>query len=203
MSRGAAEGVSRTAALLSFLRPGILHELGNALFTIRGHAEVGSSSEVAHQGVLRACQRAESALAILRDLGAATGAQDPVGLDELVRRLVSVARVPLRERGVRLDQQPVTGAASNPVDGATAVLAMTAALVALVERLPVGFDGELRFEVAADHGRPVVSLVLAAAAGCLPFPLDLRAAAGDVCAVVRDGCVQVECEPGLRLRFDA
>jgi hypothetical protein len=128
---------------LWFLAPGLVHQLGNTLFAVQGHAQVATATVDAAPALLAAVDRGSDVLLCVRAL--LGDAVEPVSLARLLSALGDLLRVPLREAGVRLELavaatadimvlpasllQPVTGlvrhllAASGGTAGAVAVTA--------------------------------------------------------------------------------
>jgi hypothetical protein len=190
------------AALLSFVLPGVQHELGNALFAIRGHAETlgGASMQAARTHVLRGCERAEAVLAVLRVIGAAPGEEPPVGAGVLLQRLAAIARVPLRDRGLLLDVSQSSTQTPVLVDGAIGAAAVLGVFEQLGRCVPLGFSGALRVDLARQsHDGARIVARIAPDPAQLPFPLDLERAVQSVHGAVGDYGVALRVEPPASL----
>ena len=116
--------MSSAAESLWFAAPGLSHLLGNALFTVHGRARLLSTDTLPTpactdaqparpeavvgvapdaQAILAGVDRALQGLMVLRWLRGEAGAE-PVDARELLAAVASVARVPLRDRGLALEQ---------------------------------------------------------------------------------------------------
>lgn len=177
--------------------PGLVHALGNAVFTVSGHAQVlgvGSSDVQRDRGaILRATDKARGLLEILvylQDEAAPAGA--PVQAGIVLQRLCEVLRVPLRQRGLGL--RFVHSSTESPLhaDGRTLCVAVGAALRRALEALPAGIDGALELDLTAQRrGRIVVATRVVSGPASLPFPVDLGPAAVELDAALRRQAVRV------------
>jgi hypothetical protein len=177
--------------LLGFLAPGLLHHLGNVLFTIQGNAQVlglgASETGRAKGAILRAAERGGQALAVWRHLlGDTTSA--PVQAGVLLAQLAELLRVPVREAQHALDVRH--GARQSPVlvDGALFSTVVVATARALIAAAPPGLGGSVVVDLCEQ--RPPVATVrvhLQPPAGALPFPV----AGGALAAVVREAAARV------------
>ncbi|MCA8948819.1 MAG: hypothetical protein KDE27_04910 [Planctomycetes bacterium] len=152
---------------VAFVAPGLVHRLGNAIFTVQGHAQL-PDRPIPRDTVLAAANRGGRALAVARTLLGSTF-EPPADPLELLEVLVDLTRIPFREAGHTLEL--TRGAAARTVDPGTFCPAIVEALRAFHEVLPRGQKGVLRIAVAADAGDLAVRIGYAAAAGELPFPL--------------------------------
>lgn len=155
---------------LAFLAPGLLHQFGNQLFAIQGSAQLlpDPSGELRSR-ILGATARGSETLRVFRAvLGDAAPLRLP--LRRALEPLLDVARVPLRERGHRLECRGEPSAA-HPVDAGAVVAATADTLCALVEEVPSGAVGTFTLELGGTPTAVTVLLQFAQAAGSLPFPL--------------------------------
>ncbi len=106
-----ARGAASTPAwgeLMTLLAPGVVHQLGNVLFTIQGHAQMGMVGEAERHAVLRATRRGSDTVRLLRAL-LGDPIPQPIDLDTLLEQVADLARVALREQGRRLELLPAVG----------------------------------------------------------------------------------------------
>lgn len=189
------------ADLVPFFVPGLLHRFGNLLLTVQGNALHLDAASLAQgrQAILAAAERGARALQLLRRIGGEhDGRLEPAG--DLLRELVHLARVPVRERGLQLEHGGELPAVSPSVPAAEFVRSLALALCALLDGLPAGADGAIVLTL----GRPAdgapddvcVDAEFAAAAGSLPFPLPAEA----VAARVATAC---GATPGIRIMMRA
>jgi hypothetical protein len=187
--------------LAAFFLPGLVHQLANQLLTVQGQALALADAASGAQ-ILAAVGRGADTIRIVRHLLAEP--DDEVGAaPELLERLVELARVPVRERGLQLAVEPPSGTVS--VAAGAFVRAVARALTALCQELPGGASGSLSLRSAVDAGTAVVELRFAAATGSLPFPLatDRLATALAVDVAVAPGVVIHGIDNGLRLEVPA
>lgn len=186
--------------LLEFLAPGIVHALGNSLFAIRGAAHVLGAADVPNPDtgkiVADAVEDGVETLDALRFLTESRPATRQPALTVL-RALVNVLRVPLRERGlgIRMDEASVPGTVKP--DPSTVARSVCECVDAMSRDLPEGLDATLVLGQDADG----LFVRAESASDCLPFPLDLRATRDRV----RDraagyGASDVSCQ-GCELRL--
>jgi hypothetical protein len=162
---------------LAFLAPGLLHQLGNVLFTIRGNAEAAAfatdGGERQRLAIATAADRGAEALRVLRCL-LGDAASAPVPAVSLLTQVAELARVPLREAKLALevDLGSRTTVRVDPIDFYGVVFEALRGLVAV---LPSGATGSIGLELVelADH-RVAVGISFQAPAGTLPFPLPLK-----------------------------
>jgi hypothetical protein len=154
--------------VLSFLAPGAVHDLGNAVFALQGHAHLLPDGE-ARAALLAAVDKLAATLGGLRSL---LGDDTPVETTVLLRHLQTFARIALRDQGLRVE---LDGAAGPPaiVGGAilrTAALALRAFTAGPAEQ---GVPGTVRVSVEpAGASRIAFLLRWLPDAGQLRFPLD-------------------------------
>lgn len=198
------------ALLLDFVAPGLLHSLGNQLFAIQGSAHVlGASKQTGRfrETILEACGKAEHALEVLRHAGPANA--DPPRVEQagiLLVRLADVCRVPLRERGVRLELAHSSKDSPRRVDARTFVRALCEVLRCVAIEVPACYAGELRVDLSDQRGAGVaVDLALRADPGCLPFRIGMTAARAGSALVLDSLTVGVDelAADRLRLRIPA
>jgi hypothetical protein len=183
---------------LAFLAPGLLHQLGNVLFTIQGNAQTladprdGGGRERA--AILAASERGGQALRLLRCL-LGDPAAPPVQAGVVLTQLGDLLRVPLREVRQLLELRHT--AAQTPVFVAPTdfCIAVAEALRSLVTILPTGVHGTLVLDLC-DHGprHATVRVLFAPPAGALPFPLDV----GELLARYATGQLRTHSRPVVR-----
>lgn len=181
------------ADAIAFLAPGLVHQFGNLLLTIQGHAlglpnsargetERGDSTDRARAAILAASERGGRSLQLLRRL-LGEPETEPVAANELLTELVEVARVPVREARHLLEWTEEGAApASHWVDAASCAQLFGRALLALIQAVPDGVRGTVRVSLGGDRGMVGVRLEFAPPAGSLPFPLSLAAVVEQVVA---------------------
>lgn len=135
---------------LWFLAPGLAHLLGNALFTVQGRLRLVATAtpedlptdlRAMHDGV----DRVQAGLQLLRWL-LDEGGSAPAEAGTVLRTLVEVARVPLRDRGIGLSLEVVEGGEPALVDPVALCRIVTAAC---------------RAQANTVHGTPHASMQLA------------------------------------------
>lgn len=201
-----ALAASADAVLLDFLAPGIIHALGNSIFAVRGCAHVlGASKQIGRQRetILAGCDRAERAVDVLRHFGPADG--DPLRAEQagiLLLRMLEVCRVPLRERGVRLEICHSSKESPRRVDGRTLARSVAEVLRCVALEVPACFSGEVRLDLCEqDRAHITIDLELRTDPGCLPFPIGLSAARANSAQVLNPLGVRVEIAAEDRLRI--
>jgi hypothetical protein len=196
------------ALLLDFVAPGLLHALGNHLFAIQGSAHVlGMTKQTTRhrETILESCGKAEHALDVLRHAGPEDA--DPPHVEQagiLLMRLAEVCRVPLRERGVRLELGHSSKDSPRRVDARTFIRAVCELLRCVALEVPACYSGELRLDLCEQQGAAVaVELSLRTDPGCLPFRIALPVArAGATGVIGRLGARVDEAGPDrLKLRI--
>lgn len=168
------------AANLLFAAPGIAHALGNSLFTVHGRARLLSMSAGDPEtprdqidgdaaAVLEGATKALGSLSALRWI--VGEARNPTPLTTVVRELVDVARVPLRDHGasVAISVQADVEAEVDPFEACHALLsamrrvcegphAEAFSLELCIESQEAGASVTLRCvetSRSGDHGRPL------------------------------------------------
>jgi hypothetical protein len=178
------------ADAVAFFAPGLVHQFGNLLLTIQGHALglPASRSEAeraeppgrARDAILTAAERGGRSLQLLRRLlGEPEGA--PADACELLTELVEIARVPVREARQLLEWSSagvVRG--SLWVDASACAQLFGAALLGLLRAVPDGARGTVRVGLRGDGAAVAVRLAFAPQAGSLPFPLPTAAAVAEL-----------------------
>lgn len=159
---------------LAFIVPGLVHRLGNAVFTIQGHAQLLAGDGPAadqRSAILHAAERGGSTLVVLQSLlGHAAAAPQEAG--SLLAVLVDILRVPLRDVGIAVECTAAAGADAVAVDGGAFCPAVLEAVRRLVDLLPGGQAGTLELGLAVPtQGGSVVRVGFRADAGSLPFPV--------------------------------
>ncbi len=185
--------------LLEFLAPGLVHGLGNSVFAVRGGAHVlgkaGTSTARTREVVLEAAERTEHLLDVMRHLTAG-GDQDkrPAGL--LMRRLVDVLKVPLRDRGLRVSFHQGSHRSPVSVDAGRLTRSVCEAVLGVAQAMPTGVEALLRLDLIDEaRGATTFSIDVEAQPTFLPFPLDLAPIAAQIGAAIDcDGGVVREVE---------
>ncbi|MCA8967101.1 MAG: hypothetical protein KDC48_19635, partial [Planctomycetes bacterium] len=90
---------------MALLAPGVVHQLGNVLFTIQGHAQLGMTGQGERDAVLRATRRGGDTVRLLRAL-LGDPIPQPIDVDALLQQVVDLARVAMREHGRLLEVLP-------------------------------------------------------------------------------------------------
>lgn len=173
---------SARSETLAFLAPGLLHQLGNVLFTIQGNAQVAGFTSTdgnrERAAIAAATDRGAEVLRVLRCLLGDPSAV-PVPAGGLLAQLADLARVPLREAHQTLEWRPDAAAEPvlvDPVDFCVVVLEAVRGIVAL---LPDGVSGAivLGLRGGKEH-RAAVAVAFQPPSGALPFPLPLAELVG-------------------------
>jgi hypothetical protein len=157
--------------LLAFLAPGLLHQLGNLLFSIQGNAQVlDAAGDVprCRTAILQATERGAATLSLLRSI-----LGDPEGLpgsaDTLLAQIAELSRVAVRESRHALELRP--GPPQPKVEAAPFVTLVLEGLRTLVALLPGGSRGTLVLRPVAAGADAGVWLGFEPVPGELPFPL--------------------------------
>ena len=191
---------------IAFLAPGLVHQFGNLLLTIQGHAlqlnRPAHSGERAQQAILTASERGGASLRILRILMGETGELlAPVtGLLEMFGEL---ARVPVREAGHRLELL-AKPSLHRQVAANEFFPAVTAAVQLLLGAAPKGMGGRLRIELLPSGNNVDAEILFVAESGSLPFPLQLSTPVAALALTMLergDRTVVHANQSGLRLHF--
>lgn len=179
----APEQASPARDALWFALPGLVHQLGNALFAVQGHAmgltRAGTGADQAQRGILGATERASGALAVLRCL-LPDSADLPIPAHQLLTQIAELLRVPMRERGLRLELSPRDDSSKpgpdTPLAGAAAARRLVAGVHCLVAALPTGTRGTVQVSAARGSGAAMaVDVAFVPDPGTLPFPIDYAA----------------------------
>ena len=189
----------------SLFLPGLVHNFGNLLLTVQGHAMhlTGENLEESQGVILRSVQRGTESLHAVRILlGEHTDATGSAL--QLLRELVELGRVGTRERGLSLELRRAEGetfwVAAQPF-----VTVCARALHSWVGSMPTGTAGAVTVDAAEDGlGRFGVTLKKAFEAGSLPFPLAIMETRDRVlsAALAADiDCVTERLSDGLRISF--
>ena len=181
---------------LAFLAPGLLHQMGNVLFTIQGNAQTmkDEASGRERTAILAATERGSVALRMLRCL-LGDPAAVPAQAGVLLSQLGDLARIPLREAQQLLDVRH--SARQSPVFVAPSdfCIAVAEALCALVTILPTGMHGTLVLDLCEQGPRhATVRVLFQQRGGALPFPLDV----GELLARYETGQLRKHSRPALR-----
>jgi len=194
---------------LAFLAPGLLHQLGNVLFTIQGNAQTlgGADTAIGRElaAILAASERGGQSLRLLRCLLGDPSA-GPAEASGLLTQLGELARVPLRELRHVLDLRHSARKVPVFVAPSDFCIAVAEALRSLVLILPNGVHGTVVLDLCDQGPRhATVRVVFQPPAGALPFPLDV----GDLLARYQTGQVRLHSRPavtghamGLELVFE-
>ncbi len=194
-------------AAIAFLAPGLVHQFGNLLLTIQGHAlqldrPPAAGLGRAQQAILQASDRGGVSLRILRILLGEPGElQAPAA--QLLEMFGELARVPVREAGHRLDLLG-DSAAGYQITANEFFPNVTAAVLEVLAAVPHGVRGRLHIELAGARGCVDADIRFVTEAGNLPFPLQLGGRVAALAASLRDRgdrTVVRELGDGLRLVF--
>ncbi len=187
---------------LAFLAPGILHQLGNALFRVQGHAQLLPAADLDVQrermAILEAVDRASHTVQLCHWL-VGDGATAPVAASGLLVQVAECLRVPLRERGLRLEMDPVATPQPLAVDGALFVRGLLLALRQVVTGAVPGCGGRIRLGLPAAPAPGVaVRLELLPEPAVLPFPWDTGACVTRLIAELGPAGVTAAALPGVQ-----
>ena len=157
--------------LLALLAPGVVHQLGNVMFTIQGHAQLGAGAAMEHDAILRAARRGSETVRLLRAL-LGDAVPIPVGLDTLLEQVAELVRVSLREQGRQLQLLPSEHPGANwNVDLHTTAPLLLLALQQFALALPPVASVLTMRRCGAANESPRVRLAYVCGEGQLPFPL--------------------------------
>lgn len=159
-----------TAHDLAFLTPGLVHQFGNLLLTIHGHAMHGDPANPARSrdAIGGACERGSASLRLLRHL-LGGGPPERGEAARALAQLSELLRIPVREAGHVLAVDESDGDAAATVDLAWFVALAVGAVRSLLQAAPTGMRGVLT--LALRRGPDRLQLALRQEAGNLPFPL--------------------------------
>jgi len=195
------------ADLLGFAAPGLLHGLGNHLFTVHGHAQLlrDGGDELARQklAIVKASEKAVRTLAILRYIAGEVGPEPPPQAGVLLLRLFDTLKVSLRESGLRVEFSHRSSNAPVSVDGEVLCQSVVAVLRALATDVPRGLQRALAVDLASQGAGGVeIEFRVAIEPSFLPFPVDLDHVAAQAGPVLRRHGAQIEgAERGQQLRL--
>jgi hypothetical protein len=182
---------------LAFLAPGLLHQLGNVLFTIQGNAQMlGGAEDTGREraAILTAAERGSQAIRLLRCL-LGDPAAPPTQAGVLLGQLAEMLRVPLREQRQMLELRHTARQTPVFVSPSDFCIAVAEALRALVTVLPNGVHGTLVLDLCDQGARhATVRVLFAPLAGALPFPLDVD----ELLARYTTGQVRTHSRPAVR-----
>lgn len=169
--------------LVAFLTPGLVHQFGNLLFTIQGHALTLDPDTLnrAKAATLTACERGAMTLRIVRHL-LGDGALAHCDAGDAAQALAELLRTPVREEGHAFVLHPPM-AGLGPVELGSFVGLVTAAVRELLRILPTGVPGSVELSLVHRPGAVVVMVAFRGPAGRLPFPLASGEAAAKVAAM--------------------
>lgn len=191
-ARDAAEPLPPQAAqLFGFLVPGIVHELGNALFKIQGHTQVaskqGQGAGRALAEVLKSSHAAQGTIELLRWLAGDAAAPAVMQGGVLLPRVCELLNVPLRGHGLGIRFRHSSHESPARIDSATTVHAVVELARWIAAALPGGFRGTLVVDLVAQMPHLTLRLSVESDPALLPFPIDLDgvlANAADVLATL-------------------
>jgi hypothetical protein len=170
-----------TAHDLAFLTPGLVHQFGNLLFTIQGHALHGAPIELARArtAIGGACERGGASLRLVRHL-LGGGPPERGAAAPAVVQLGELLRIPVRDSGHVLEIDETHADAAVQVDLAWFSALVVGAVRSLLHAAPAGMRGVLTLAVRREPAR--LQLALRQGAGDLPFPLAIDDTARQVTA---------------------
>jgi len=163
---------------LAFFAPGLLHQLGNILFTVQGNAQAWNGSGDPGReraAILHAAERGSNTLRVLRCLLGDPAAM-PAAAAELLAQLGELLRVPVREAHQTLELrcgaangESAPSVAVDPADFCTMIVEGVRSLLAVV---PQGVHGTVVLELCTQTSRKTtVRVLFQPPSGALPFPL--------------------------------
>lgn len=160
---------------LAFFAPGLLHQLGNVLFTIQGNAQVarpdGAEAGREQRAILGAVERGADALRILRCL-LGDAAAPPALAGVLLGQVAELMRVPVREARHSLDLRHSATKIPVLVDPSDFCIAVLEGIRVLVAIVPTGVHGIIVLDLCDLGARhATVRLSFQPPSGALPFPL--------------------------------
>ncbi|MCR9248510.1 MAG: hypothetical protein NXI31_26075 [bacterium] len=166
---------------VAFVMPGLVHRLGNLLFTLQGAAQF-DDRPVDHAVVRKATARGGAVLVVARTLlGPAPEPPAPAG--ELLAVIADLVRLPLRDAGhafvLQVADADTAGAGVELVDPAAFCPAVLTAIRLIGAAVPAGQTGNLAARLERVGHEVRVGVGYAGAVGELPFPLALDGLAGD------------------------
>ncbi|MCC7062551.1 MAG: hypothetical protein IT456_07080 [Planctomycetes bacterium] len=162
---------------LAFLAPGLLHQLGNILFTVQGNAQAWNGAgdpSRERAAILHAAERGSHTLRVLRCLLGDPAAL-PAAANDLLQQLGELLRVPVREARHMLelrcsaDESGAPAVAVDPPDFCTMIVEAVRSLLAVV---PAGVHGTVVLDLCSQTSRKTtVRVLFQPPSGALPFPL--------------------------------
>ena len=160
---------------LAFLAPGLLHHLGNVLFTIQGNAQaLGTVDAPASReltAVLGAVERGAHALRVLRGL-LGDPAAPQVDASTLLDQLGDLLRVPVREARQSFELRHSARRLPVLVDPSEFCRTVVDLVQGLVAILPNGVQGTVVVDLFDQgEGHVTVRVAFQPPAGALPFPI--------------------------------
>lgn len=177
-----------TADTLAFFAAGLVHQFGNLLLTIQGHAlnlaPAADSASRSREAILGASERGAATLRFLRQLLGEPAAV-PEDAFALAEHLVELARVPVREARQLLEWHPRDGAKRCLVEVSDFVPIVALTLRTLVEAIPHGVQGSIDLRVVPTARTAQVRLQFLPAPGSLPFPIGLDELAARIDGIAR------------------
>lgn len=169
--------------------PGIVHLLGNLMFTIQGNAHLSADTPQG-QAIGRAAHRGAD---VVRLLGSLLGDAAPQSVlaDDLLHLLAELARVTLRERNCQVHAEPGADAPGPRVDLQRTAQAALLGLQQFVAGVPDTTAGTVTIQRVPSGGSPGANgplrlrFAFAPAEGMLPFPVAGPELLGNVLAASR------------------
>lgn len=166
------------ADLLGFAVPGLLHGLGNNLFSIHGHAQMlrGGDAGISRGkgAIVKASEKALHALAILRYLVGEPSPEPPPQAGVLLLRLFDALRVPLHEAGLRVQFSQGSGDPPVTVGGEVLCQGVVTVLRGLAADVPPGLQRAVTVNLISQDAAAVeIVFRMANQPSFLPFPLHL------------------------------
>lgn len=163
--------------VIAFLVPGLVHQFGNLLFTIQGHAvTLDVDTLVRAKSVLvNTCDRGAAGLRILRlMLGEAMSWH--LEARQAAATLGELLRIPVREAGQLLDVRPAVEDL-GVIEVSSFVRFVVGAVHGLIDIVPAGATGNVRLGLTRESGAVCARVTFQPVAGSLPFPLPVAEAA--------------------------
>jgi len=191
-----SNGLDREA--LIFIAPGLVHRLGNAMFTIQGHVQLMAdveSSPADRQTILQEARRGSRALTLMRTLVGHEQVDSEAAADVLVV-VGELLAIPVREAGHTLVVQPAGAVGSRAIRPGTFYPAVIHAVRLLLQALPQGRPAGIELRVdAGEHEQVEVAVRFVPQEGNLPFPLAMDGVVEELRVVL----ARLRGRPALRM----
>jgi hypothetical protein len=181
--------------VIAFLVPGLVHQFGNLLFTIQGHAvtlDVDTLTR-AKSVLASTCERGAAGLRILRVMLGESFSWHAEARNAAAT-LGELLRIPVREAGHVLDMRAATEDLGT-IEVSGFARFVVGAIHGLIEAMPAGAAGNLRVTLARESAALGSSAITAAtisvavafqpAPGSLPFPLPVAEASRRLTELLR------------------